>query len=130
MSVFQDTFLFTGFQTKIFLIEGRCYQRLHLYFFTCIFRSFALYLIIMKDRTKKELKKIGERLHKIRKELGLTQLEIVKNLNFHRANFSRIESGQVMPNLDLLLMLYRDFRISLDWLITGEGSMFREEKDS
>jgi len=85
--------------------------------------------MIMKDKMKNELKKIGERLHKIRKELGLTQFELVKNLNFDRANYSRIENGQVMANLELLLMLYRDFRISLDWLITGDGPMFREQKN-
>ena len=79
----------------------------------------------MKEKVQEELKAIGQRLRKTRKSLGLTQFEIVKNLNFHRANYSRIENGQVMPNLQLLLMLSREYRISLDWLITGGGFMFR-----
>lgn len=80
----------------------------------------------MKTMTK-ELQKIGERIRKIRKNNHLTQSEMVENLNCGRANYSRIEKGDIMPGLDLMFMLYHNFNISLDWLLTGKGKMGRSK---
>ena len=49
---------------------------------------------------------------------------MVKNLHCGRSNYSKIESGQVMAGGSLLAALHFNFNASLDWLITGKGSMY------
>jgi len=74
---------------------------------------------------KKELKReIGVRMRKIRKALGYTQENMVSYFDIGRANYSRIEKGEVLPNAGVLNTLKVEFNISLDWLITGGGKMF------
>ncbi len=80
---------------------------------------------------KKELKReIGVRMRKIRKALGYTQEHIVSFFDIGRANYSRIEKGEVLPNAGVLNTLRVEFNVSLDWLITGGGKMFISALDS
>lgn len=74
----------------------------------------------MKNELKKE---IGAKLRQLRKRLGLTQAEMVSHFNVGRANYSRIEKGEVFPNVAILFTLKKEFNVSLDWLIGGEGEM-------
>lgn len=76
---------------------------------------------------KEELKGIGARIRKIREGHRLTQSGIVENLAFGRNNYAKIEQGDVMPGLELLLMLYKTYNISLDWLFTGKGKKVRNK---
>lgn len=75
----------------------------------------------MKDKLKKE---IGLRMRQVRKALGYTQEKIVSYFNIGRANYSRIEKGEVLPNGAVLNSLRTKFGVSLDWLITNNGKMF------
>ncbi len=72
----------------------------------------------MKQELKKE---IGVKLKKFRKKLGLTQAEMVANFDIGRANYSRIEKGEVFPNAEILFTLKTKFDISLDWLICSKN---------
>ncbi|MCP5103730.1 MAG: helix-turn-helix transcriptional regulator [bacterium] len=73
---------------------------------------------------KQELKqKIGKKLRKFREYLGLTQAEMVDSFDIGRANYSRIEKGEVFPNVVILHTLKNQFSVSLDWLIGDEGTM-------
>lgn len=78
----------------------------------------------MKEMLKKE---IGVRMRQVRKALGFTQEKIVAHFNIGRANYSRIEKGEVFPNPSMLNTLRTEFNVSLDWLITNTGSMFFPE---
>lgn len=79
---------------------------------------------------KKELKKeIGDRLRVLRESLGLTQAEMVTHFDCGRANYSRIEKGDVFPNALILYILKTLFNVSVDWLITGEGRMFTQQAE-
>jgi transcriptional regulator with XRE-family HTH domain len=79
-----------------------------------------------KDRKmKSELKKeIGLRMRKVRKALGYTQEKMVSYFDIGRANYSRIEKGEVLPNCAVLNSLHTQFAVSLDWLIADSGKMF------
>lgn len=84
----------------------------------------------MKDELKKE---IGLRMRKVRKTLGYTQEQMVSYFNIGRANYSRIEKGEVLPNAIVLDTLRTKFNVSLDWLISSMGKMFvpdREKKEN
>lgn len=78
----------------------------------------------MKEQLKQE---IGVRMREVRKALGLTQEKMVENFDIGRANYSRIEKGEVFPNPSMLNTLRTQFNVSLDWLITANESMFIQE---
>jgi transcriptional regulator with XRE-family HTH domain len=80
----------------------------------------------MKEELKKE---IGDRMRKIRKALGYTQEKMVEFFDIGRANYSRIEKGEVWPGANILYTLRTKFDISLDWLITNSGKMFVRERE-
>lgn len=81
-----------------------------------------------KTEFKTGLKKdIGARIREVRKSLGYTQDRMVEHFNCGRANYSRIEKGEVFPNPSMLRELNREFKVSLHWLICGKGEMLEHE---
>lgn len=72
-------------------------------------------------------REIGARIRKIRKELGLTQAEFGKTSKTKRAIISRIELGELGPRLELLISLCIDYSIDGNFLLTGQGKIFRKE---
>lgn len=84
----------------------------------------------MKQKLKKD---IGIKLRRFRKSLRLTQAEMVSNFDIGRANYSRIEKGEVFPNAAILHTLKTKFNLSLNWLIgadqeTGDDQMLLDKK--
>ena len=72
-----------------------------------------------------QLKKdVGMRLRKIRKALGFTQNKMVSYFEIGRANYSRIEKGEIFPGAAILNVLRSQLNVSLDWLIANKGDMF------
>ncbi len=84
------------------------------------------------DKKKKVdlTKEIGRKIWKVRKALGYTQTELVSYFDIGRANYSRIENGEVWPNPTVLHTLRTKFDVSLDWLIADIGKMFIRETES
>lgn len=80
----------------------------------------------MKYELKKE---IGQRMRKIRKTLGYTQGKMVSFFDIGRANYSRVEKGDVFPGVKILYTLREKFNVSLDWLITNNGQMFTQDRE-
>lgn len=80
----------------------------------------------MKEELKKE---IGDRMRKVRKTLGYTQEKMVEFFDIGRANYSRIEKGEVWPGANILHTLRTKFNVSLDWMITNTGKMFTRERE-
>lgn len=81
-----------------------------------------------KEKQKTELKKeIGARIREVRKSLGYTQDRMVEHFDCGRANYSRIEKGEVFPNPAMLRELNRVFKVSLHWLVCGKGEMLENE---
>jgi len=75
----------------------------------------------MKDQLKKE---VGQRLRNIRNKIGVTQQKFVTNFGVGRADYSRIEKGQIFPGPAILHVLHYEYNVSLDYLIGGTGDMF------
>lgn len=67
---------------------------------------------------------IGERIVALRKMLKLTQNDVATDIGIRQATVSRIE-GDVMPPTDTSVKLIcLKYRVSEEWLRTGEGEMF------
>ena len=68
----------------------------------------------------------NERIKEVRKTVGLTQDKFGERLGVKRSAISQVESGSNSVSDQLRLAVCREFRVSEDWLRTGEGDMFVE----
>lgn len=70
---------------------------------------------------------VGERLKEIRKVLELSQIEFAEKLNTQQRNISHYEKNQLdIP--DKLKIKLSEMGINLNWLLTGEDSMFKSKE--
>ncbi len=58
-----------------------------------------------------------------RQKLGLSQKEMADKINIQQAQYSRYEIG-TSPSTEILEKLIKQFNININYLLTGEGSMF------
>lgn len=63
---------------------------------------------------------IGKTILKLRKEKGLTQVELAEKLNVSDKAVSKWESENGDPSLDILINISKLFDVSLDFLVKGE----------
>jgi len=70
---------------------------------------------------------IGQRIRAIRQHYMLTQMEFGKKLKTKRATISMVELGEIAPNLQILQNLCNDFGVNGNYLLTGEGKMFKKK---
>lgn len=59
----------------------------------------------------------NERLLQLRKERGLSQLELAKILETTQRRISYMELGKVEPDLETLVLLAKFFDVTIDYLI-------------
>lgn len=64
--------------------------------------------------------KIGKFIAVLRKEKGLTQEQLGEKLGVTNKTVSRWENGNYMPNVEMLLLLSKEFGVSINELISGE----------
>jgi transcriptional regulator with XRE-family HTH domain len=67
---------------------------------------------------------LGERLRTVRERLGMTQKEFAKFLNVGIATVQRYEREERIPSGEFLKLLLDKCNVNINWLLTGEGSMF------
>lgn len=73
-------------------------------------------------------KEIGSRLKYFREFHKLTQNELALKFETSQKNISRYESGQNDVPDDIKIKLINDYNISLNWFLTGKGSMFLDKE--
>lgn len=66
-----------------------------------------------------DIKRSGERIRQLRKEIGYTQERLAQTLNIDRSLLSHIEAGKRGCSIDLLIRLSDVFNVSLDLLVLG-----------
>ena len=64
---------------------------------------------------------IGERIKQIRKEKKLTLEKFGKKIKISGQSVSRLENGVNNPSEQTVALICREFGVSEDWLLTGEG---------
>lgn len=67
----------------------------------------------------------GERIRQLRGDLS--QAEFASKIGVHKEMVGKYERGQNVPGGDVLTRMREVFGVSLDWLLTGQGQMRREE---
>ena len=81
----------------------------------------------MKDP---ELQDIGLRLQAIRKKLNLLQKDFAKELDISNASLSEMEAGNAKPRFELIYNITSKFKVSVNYLLHGEGEMFLSDEIS
>lgn len=71
-----------------------------------------------------EIKKLNERLKKLRKTLGLTQQEFADKIGSKRNTIAKYETNTNAPSAAVISLICREFDVNEIWLKTGEGEMF------
>lgn len=74
-------------------------------------------------------KDIGQRIRILRKEKGLSQLELSNKLNINMDHLSRIENGNKGMSLDLLTEFSKYFSVSTDYILFGNNQNTEEIKE-
>ena len=80
-----------------------------------------------------DLMKIGRFLQSLRKEKGLTQEQLAEKIGVARRTVSRWETGNNMPDLDILIELSDFYAVNLREILNGERKserMNEEVKDT
>lgn len=72
---------------------------------------------------------IGHRLAQVRAELKISQTIMAQQLGVAQSTLSLLEKGQSSLNSELLAALLDHYRISADWMITGEGPQYIKDSD-
>jgi len=72
---------------------------------------------------------LAERLIKLRKEKGLTQLNLAEKLNVSRQAVSRWEAGIAIPSTENLKYLSDLYGVSVDFLFNGSEEGLGPEKE-
>ncbi len=76
-------------------------------------------------------KNIGSRIKQIRSFHKLSQRAFGEKLDRKSSGYiSEVETSKTKPGSDLLYSLIRAYKININWLLTGEGSMFMEGSDT
>ena len=66
----------------------------------------------------------GERIRKLRKQIGFTLEKFGKTLGVGKAAISNIENGNRNLTEQMALSICREFRVNYFWLMEGKGEMF------
>jgi len=69
---------------------------------------------------------ISHRIKEIREKKKLSQVRFAKALGLTPASISNYESGKRLPDYASINALSDVYNVNTNWLLTGEGSMFKE----
>ena len=67
----------------------------------------------------------SEIIKALRGYLKLTQKEFAEKFHLERQQILDIERGKTKISAETVLLIIKELDVNLDWLLTGEGSMFK-----
>ncbi len=67
-----------------------------------------------------------DRIRRIRKDLNLNQTEFGAEIGVTFAALSKYESGKVIPDKSIRILICQKFNVDEHWLETGEGVPYKE----
>jgi transcriptional regulator with XRE-family HTH domain len=72
---------------------------------------------------------IGERFSQLIESLGMNESSFAKTIDKSRSMIGLVVNGKSKPGFDFLELVCLKFpQVSRDWLLAGEGEMFRSEQ--
>jgi len=71
--------------------------------------------------------KIGDNLRKLRENNGLTQQKMADLIHTHRSGYSKIENNQQEISIEALVLLSKQFNMTVDEIISYDNSRIPNE---
>lgn len=68
-------------------------------------------------RIKSESKNFSKNLRLVRKKFGLSQEEMAEKLHTTKQTIFRYERGDILPGLNILKYLIKNFNVDINWLL-------------
>jgi transcriptional regulator with XRE-family HTH domain len=84
-------------------------------------------LMIRRDQESREA--IGSRIAQVREHYGLVQKEFAARIRIHQSTLALFEKGRRDLKDIYIKMICDEYGCNPDWLLDGNGSMFRSEMD-
>jgi transcriptional regulator with XRE-family HTH domain len=75
------------------------------------------------ETTVSDMRSLGRRIRQLR-GFDVTQEEFARKLGISQSQLSKYERGKVAPPADVLIRIKEQFRVSIDWLLTGEPESY------
>ena len=75
-------------------------------------------------------KVIGNNLAELRKNKGLTQLELAEKFSYSDRAVSKWENGDTLPDIEVLYNLCEFYGVTIDYLTHEDNKRFVKEKDN
>lgn len=66
-----------------------------------------------------DYKTIGHRMSERRRELGITQKDMAKQINISNNHLSNIEKGNSSPSFELFCAICSFLKVSMDYIVSG-----------
>lgn len=66
-----------------------------------------------------------ERIRQIRKDLGLNQTEFGAEIGATQKMVTTFETGRVIPDKPIIMLICEKFHVNQTWLETGEGEPYK-----
>lgn len=85
-----------------------------------------MYLNLSMVKKKTEVEVIGDNIRHIREQKKMSQKELATAIEVAPTQYSRVETGKVMPSLKTLVKIAKILDVSVDELINGEGNSASE----
>ena len=70
----------------------------------------------------------AERLRQAREKKGITQRQLVERFGSNQTTIVYYETGRREPRIGYLMDLIKETGVTGEWLLTGKGGMYGEEK--
>lgn len=70
-----------------------------------------------------------DRIRKIRKDIDLNQTEFGAAIGCSQTSVAKYETGRVIPDKPIVLLLCEKFHVNQTWLETGEGEPYKASGD-
>lgn len=80
-----------------------------------------IYMQYLHKFEKRYSMNFGEKLRVIRKENNLNQTEMGEKLLMEQSTYSRYESNETKPTLELINRVVNVFNVSIEWLFEAES---------
>jgi len=78
---------------------------------------------------KEQLEEFGRRLRQARQEMKMLEADFASRLEISDRFLKELETGHITPAFDLLHKLYTLYKISLNYLVEGDGEAFLSAGD-
>lgn len=72
----------------------------------------------------------GEKLIKVRENLGFNQNEFAEKIELAPQSLSRYEKNKVKPSIEFIVKLTDMFSINSNWLLNGKGNIFIDDLEN